>query len=146
MNLISPASFDAAVQSAQTAQSDKLLAELEASAQAPEEGKLWEVAEGFEEMFLRLMLGTMQKTTMKSELYEDSNAMDTYRSMQNDFLAKSLAQSHQFGLSEMIVEWMVQRRPASVQATTDATQAQKAYQAASAAGTVESPEIFADRQ
>jgi len=150
MDLMPPLPIDTATAAASSEQPERLLAKLENEAVDPADArqmaKLWDVAEGFEEMFLRLMLGTMRKTTMNSDLLGNDSAMEVYRGMQDEYLAETLAKRRDFGLSKMIVDWMVQRQAASGTSKANAVQAAGAYQAAAGPAAVGHSEIFADGQ
>jgi len=71
----------------------------------------WQVAEGFEEIFLNTMLSTMRKTTMDSGLTGEGNDAKIYRSMFDQELAKEMAKRRDFGLSKQIFEWLTRNKP-----------------------------------
>jgi Rod binding domain-containing protein len=106
--------------------------------------KLWQVAEGFEEMFLNMMFGAMRKTTMESGLMDNSHASKVYRSMHDESLAKQMSQGHEFGMSQMVFDWLTSNRPEFNDLVSTRAHAAEAYQQIDVAGAVQKPEEFAD--
>jgi Rod binding domain-containing protein len=88
---------------------------------------MWRVAEGFEAMFLDLMMSTMRKTVDESSIFGNSNAMQIYRGMQDQYLAETISKGRQFGLSRLIFDWMCRTRPDIAPAVGRGLDAQKAY-------------------
>lgn len=73
--------------------------------------KYWEVAEGFEEVFLSLMMRAMRKTTMESGFLGSGNDAKIYQSMYDQEIASSMAERREFGISRMIFDWLTRNEP-----------------------------------
>jgi len=88
----------------------------------------WEVAEGFEEIFLYTMLATMRKTTMDSGLLGEGNDAKIYQSMFDQEVALQMSKRHDFGLSRQIFDWLTRNKPELRNAMGKAAQAYRANQ------------------
>ena len=55
------------------------------------ERELKEVCEGFEAIFLKTMVFSMRKTLPGNALFDESNSMNIYQSMQDQYLAEHLS-------------------------------------------------------
>ncbi len=75
---------------------------------SPEErGKLRAVAQQFEAVFLNQMVGAMRKTVQPNAMMPESQGEKIYKSMLDSEHAEAMAQSNQFGLSDMIYEHLL---------------------------------------
>jgi len=88
----------------------------------------WEVAEGFEEIFLYTMLSTMRKTTMNSGLLGEGNDAKIYQSMFDQEVATQMSQRRDFGLGRQIFDWLTRNKPELRNAVGTAAQAYRANQ------------------
>ncbi len=68
------------------------------------EHRMREAAEEFEGMLIRQLLKEMRKTVPKSELSDQSFSTEMYTDIADDYLAKELAASNSFGISDIIYE------------------------------------------
>lgn len=64
--------------------------------------RLREVAEAFEAIFLRQMLGAMREARIGEPLLS-SSATEQFEAMQHDEIADSMAQSGNFGIADMLM-------------------------------------------
>lgn len=71
----------------------------------------WQVAEGFEEIFLNTMLQAMRRTTMPSDVMGDNNETRIYQGMMDQELASTMSKRRSFGISRMMFEWMTRGQP-----------------------------------
>jgi flagellar protein FlgJ len=65
-------------------------------------GKLYGVCQEFEAIFIKQMLNVMRKTVHKSGLMDGGMAEEIFEDMLYDEYALKMAQSGQFGLSDML--------------------------------------------
>ena len=76
----------------------------DARQQAAEDAKLREACQGFEAMFLGIMLKQMRDTVPKDELFGESNERDILESMRDEAMVQDLAKSGGIGLGDMLYE------------------------------------------
>ncbi len=88
----------------------------------------WEVAEGFEEIFLYTMLSTMRKTTMNSGLFGEGNDAKIYQSMFDQEVSSQMSKRHDFGLGKQIFDWLTRDKPELKNAMDQAAQAYRSNQ------------------
>ena len=65
-------------------------------------GKIKQLANEFESLFLEIVLKSMRETVGKSELVNGGNAEDIYRSMLDQEYAKNMAGMRQTGIGDAI--------------------------------------------
>ncbi len=65
-------------------------------------GKIKQLANEFESLFLEIVLKSMRETVGKSELMNGGNAEDIYRSMLDQEYAKNMAGMRQTGIGDAI--------------------------------------------
>ena len=87
------------------------LGELRGKAQRNDESALHETAQQFEGLFIQMMLKSMREANdvMKSDLVE-SNAMETFQGMYDKELSVQMSKRGTFGLSDMLVKQLSQRK------------------------------------
>jgi len=68
------------------------------------QAKLKKAADGFESMFINLMLSQMRKTIPKSELIDGGNAQDIFETMFYDEIAKRVAQRGELGIADKLMQ------------------------------------------
>jgi len=78
------------------------LGRLKGQARNNEDKALRETAQQFEAMFIQMMMKTMRDSIPKSGLIE-SNALDTFTSMQDKEISMQLARRGSFGIANMMV-------------------------------------------
>ena len=66
--------------------------------------KLQKAAEGFESLFINLMLSQMRKTIPKSELIDGGNAQDIFETMFYDEIAKRVSQRGELGIADKLMQ------------------------------------------
>lgn len=67
--------------------------------------ELKEACAGFEAIFLNAMLKSMRSSLPGNALFEESNGMDIYRSMQDQYLAEALSRGTlSIGIKEFLYE------------------------------------------
>lgn len=71
--------------------------------------KLENAASQFESLFMDLMLQSMRKTVQKSGFMDGGHAEELYRSLLDSEYAKIMAQTNMTGLSQKIVEQLLQK-------------------------------------
>ena len=83
--------------------------------------KLANVAKQFEAIFLRQMLASARNTSFGESVFSGSQAMGTFRQMQDENFADIAADTGAFGLAKMIETHLVRLVPAETggAATTD---------------------------
>ncbi len=69
--------------------------------------KLREVSRQFEAVFLNQMVGAMRKTVQPNGIVQQGQGEKIYQSMLDAEHAERMAQSNQFGLSDMIYEHLL---------------------------------------
>ncbi|MCD6460880.1 rod-binding protein [bacterium] len=65
--------------------------------------KLKKAAEGFEAMFINLLLSQMRKTIPKSDLIDGGNAQEIFESMFYDEIAKRVSQRGELGIADKLM-------------------------------------------
>jgi len=96
---------------------------LDAKAQTSEREKLHATAKQFEAIFVRQMLAAARKTDFGGDEVFGSQAMDTFRQLQDEHFADVTADSGMLGLATIIEAQMARYLPAE---TATATQSGKA--------------------
>lgn len=76
-----------------------------AAAAVPPDAELRKVAQGFEAMLLRQLIGAMRKGSLGEDIF-GSSANATYREMADARTADALAQRGAFGIAQMIERQM----------------------------------------
>jgi len=66
--------------------------------------RMKEIGDEFESMLFRQILKEMRKTIPKDGIFEESHATEMYNEMGDDFLAKQLAESQEFGIDKQIYD------------------------------------------
>ena len=66
--------------------------------------RMKEIGDEFESMLFRQILKEMRKTIPKDGIFEESHATEMYNEMGDDFLAKQLAESQDFGIDKQIYD------------------------------------------
>ncbi len=74
-----------------------------------EEGKLKEACQGFEEIFVNMMLKEMRKGIPKAGLFPDSLQKDIYTSLFDQQIAKEISKGKGMGISDMLYENLSER-------------------------------------
>ncbi len=69
-----------------------------------DEAKLQEAADGFEAMFVHLLLQQMRKTIPDSELIDGGQGQEIWEDMFYEEIAKCASQSESLGISEMLMQ------------------------------------------
>lgn len=91
----------------QAAEAGRLADQALSAAEAKRDAEIWKAAEGFERLFLGMMLKQMRETTMEEEdSIFNTNATKTYQAMMDDTFAEVGAQRRQFGIARMIHDHM----------------------------------------
>jgi peptidoglycan hydrolase FlgJ len=86
----------------------KIQSQMSAAKDSKKDSEVWKAAEGFEEIFLTILMRQMRNTVFEAEdSLDSSNASKTYKEMFDDQIAKVGAKSHTFGLAKMIHDSMV---------------------------------------
>ena len=86
----------------------KIQGQLSAAKASKKDSEVWKAAEGFEEIFLTILMRQMRNTVFEAEdSLDSSNASKTYKEMFDDQIAKVGAKSHTFGLAKMIHDSLV---------------------------------------
>ena len=70
----------------------------------PRQEKLKKAAEGFESMFINLMLSQMRKTIPKSDLIDGGNAQEIFETMFYDEIAKRVSQRGELGIADKLMK------------------------------------------
>jgi peptidoglycan hydrolase FlgJ len=68
---------------------------------APQKQELRKAAEGFEEIFLRQIIGEMRKAKLADDLF-GSSATDSFRELTDANSAKALSARGAFGIADMV--------------------------------------------
>ncbi len=71
----------------------------------------WKVAEGFEELFLNMMMSAMRKTQLESGLMGESHETQMYRSLFDEQVAVEISKRHDFGLGKQVFDWLTRNHP-----------------------------------
>lgn len=71
-----------------------------------EDDRLWKVAEGFEEIFLNMMLKQMRKTTFDSGLLGSGNDAKIYQEMFDSEVSRLVSERREFGLGKMVHDFL----------------------------------------
>lgn len=90
---------------------------LDAKAQTSEREKLHATAKQFEAIFVRQMLAAARKTDFGGDAVFGSQAMDTFRQLQDEHFADVTADSGMLGLATIIEAQMARYLPAETAAT-----------------------------
>ena len=69
-----------------------------------DDGRLKEACQGFEEIFINMMLKEMRKGVPKGGLFPDSLQKDIYNSMFDRQIAKEISSGKGMGIAEMLYE------------------------------------------
>jgi len=83
-----------------------------------EEG-ISKAAKGFESLFIFRMLQEMRKTVPKNPLWGDSFGMDVFMSMFDEKIANRIAESGQFGLSDILIKYLEKKYEVGKEEGTD---------------------------
>ncbi len=73
-------------------------------------GKLREACDGFEEIFVNMMLKEMRKGIPKAGLFPDSIQKDIYTDLFDQQVAKEIATGKGIGISDMLYERLSERQ------------------------------------
>ena len=79
------------------------------SVRKAEDGRLREACQGFEEIFINMMLKEMRKAMPKGGLFPDSIQKDIYQSMFDQHVAHIVSTGKGIGLSDMFFENLSKR-------------------------------------
>lgn len=79
----------------------------DSSLSAEQREKLQEVAQQFEAVFINQMVGAMRKSVQNGGLIPESQGEKVYKSMLDNEYAAKMAESRQFGLSDLIYEHLL---------------------------------------
>jgi peptidoglycan hydrolase FlgJ len=71
------------------------------TAPTPQNAELRKAAEGFEEIFLRQIIGEMRKAKLADDLF-GSSATDSFRELADANSAKALSARGAFGIADMV--------------------------------------------
>lgn len=82
-------------------------------------------AKGFESLFIFRMLQEMRKTVPKNPLWGDSFGMDVFMSMFDEKIANRIAESGQFGLSDILMKYLERKYEAGKEVPTDNSTSEK---------------------
>jgi len=81
----------------------KIQDQLSAAKGSKNEGEIWKAAEGFEQIFLTILMRQMRLTVFETEdSLDSSNASKTYREMFDEQISRLGSKTHTFGLAKMI--------------------------------------------
>ncbi len=69
-----------------------------------QDGRLREACQGFEEIFINMMLKEMRKTVPAGGLFPDSLQKDIYTSMFDQQVARQISTSRGIGIADMLYE------------------------------------------
>jgi len=72
----------------------------------PADPKLWEAAQGFEEVLMKQFVSTMRTTELKGDLIEESAGHETYDPMLSEALGSQLAKRGMLNLAPHIYRQM----------------------------------------
>ena len=89
----------------------------------------WKVAEGFEELFLNMMMSAMRKTQLESGLMGESHETQMYRSLFDEQVAAEISKRHDFGLGTQIFDWLTRNHPELRKFSGSNADAVRAYRA-----------------
>ena len=73
----------------------------------------------FESVFVGMMLKSMRQTHLASELFE-SKGLDTFREMQDQKVAQSMADTAPFGIGKAMVDFLAKAQATAEKAAADA--------------------------
>lgn len=76
----------------------------------PENPAVRKVAQQFESIFINQMVGAMRKTVSKDSFVPESHAEKVYQGMLDSEYSQRMAESGQFGLSQLIYEHLLRTR------------------------------------
>lgn len=76
----------------------------------PENPAVRKVAQQFEAIFINQMVGAMRKTVTKNSFVPESHAEKVYQGMLDSEHSQRMAESGQFGLSQLIYEHLLRTR------------------------------------
>lgn len=82
-------------------------------------------AKGFESLFIFRMLQEMRKTVPKNPLWGDSFGMDVFMSMFDEKIANRIAESGQFGLSDILIKYLEKKYEVGKEVGTDNSTGEK---------------------
>ena len=85
-------------------------------------GNLEEAGKQFEAIFTQMMLKSMRAAHLTDDIF-GSKAADTFRDMQDQKIAQSMAEHQPLGIGKAMVDFLAKAQAASAQASTDAATA-----------------------
>lgn len=71
--------------------------------------QLKKVCKDFEQIMLNMMFKEMKKTVIKSELFENSFAQDTFEEMYNEKITEKISEGRGIGLADMLYKSLSSR-------------------------------------
>ena len=93
-------------------------------------GNLEKAGKQFEAIFTQMMLKSMRATHLADDIF-GSKAADTFRDMQDQKIAQSMAEHQPLGIGKAMVDFLAKAQAASQLATPDAATAKPGEGAAS---------------
>jgi flagellar protein FlgJ len=81
-------------------------------------GNLEKAGKQFEAIFTQMMLKSMRATHLADDIF-GSKAADTFRDMQDQKIAQSMAEHQPLGIGKAMVDFLAKAQAAAQQATTD---------------------------